>query len=223
MNGFFITGTDTEVGKTIVAAGVAAKLAGTGRRVGVMKPVASGSEPTPDGLRNADATALLAASGCDWGYDDVNPYAFGPPIAPHIAAQQGNTRIVPGRIATAFERIARAADCMVVEGVGGFRVPLAEDFDTSDLAVQFGLPVVLVVGLRLGCINHTLLTVEAICARGLSLTGWVSNDVSGSMAATEENQATLRRLVPAPCLGHVPYLKNPTAAAVAGFLTLQAP
>lgn len=221
MKGLFVTGTDTEIGKTTIAAGIVAKLREQGRRVAVMKPVASGCRRTPDGLRNEDAEALIAASGCDWRYEDVNPYAFEPPIAPHIAAERAGASIRSTRILAAFDTFRAAADCAVVEGVGGFRVPLGDDFDTADLAEAFGLPVVLVVGLRLGCINHALLTAEAITSRGLPLAGWVGNRIDPDMAFAEENVAALNQRLAARCLGIVPRVEPPLAARVAAELDVE--
>lgn len=219
----FITGTDTEVGKTTVAAGLARKWASAGRRVGVMKPVASGSEPAGGqagaDLRNADAEALIAATGRgSLEYSRVNPYAFEPPIAPHIAAARAGVVIEKPVILEAFRQIQAESDLVIVEGVGGFRVPLGPGFDTADLAVALQLPVILVVGLRLGCINHALLTAEAVASRGLSLAGWVATAVDPAMACPEDNLAALADGLPAPCLGVVPHLETLTSAAVAAYL-----
>lgn len=214
----FITGTDTEVGKTTVAAGLAAKWAGEGIKVGVMKPVASGSEPTADGLRNPDALELIAASGRQQDYSLVNPYAFEPPIAPHIAAAQAGVRMDADSILAAYRQLASDSDAVIVEGVGGFRVPLGAGFDTADLAVALELPIILVVGLRLGCINHALLTAEAISHRGLELAGWVATGLDPEMKFQDENVAALRDGFGVECLGVVPYLESPTFRSVAGFL-----
>lgn len=221
MKGYFITGTDTEVGKTAVACGIVHALASRGLRVAVMKPIASGCRNTQNGLRNDDAEALIAASGQPWPYEAVNPFAFEPPIAPHIAAGLVGAAIDPGAIEQHAKRLAAQSDQIVVEGVGGFRVPLADDFDTADLAVRLALPVILVVGLRLGCINHALLTVEAIRARGLALAGWVANGIDPAMANRDENIAALRAQVPAPCLGFVPYLAGVSASGIAAHLALR--
>lgn len=221
INGFFITGTDTGVGKTAIAAGIAHSAAATGRRVAVMKPVASGCERTPDGLRNDDALALIKASGLRWAYDRVNPYAFEPPIAPHIAAEKAGVAISRETIGRIREQLCAEADFMVMEGVGGFRVPLAAGFDTVDLARDAGLPVVMVVGIRLGCINHALLTAAAINAAGLEIAGWVGNRLDEEMPVIDENIATLRALLTAPCLGIVPRLPAVSAANVAAHLDKQ--
>lgn len=218
MSGFFITGTDTEIGKTTIACGVVKKLAGNGHTVAVMKPVASGCHRTDVGLRNVDAEALIATSGRGWKYEQVNPFAFEPAIAPHIAAANAGIDISADVILSAFNNLQRQSDCIVVEGVGGFRVPLAEGFDTADLAVMLGLPVVLVVGLRLGCINHALLTAEAVQARGLEFAGWIGNSLEPAMDSEAANIETLREHLPGPCLGHVPYFAMPDAESIAAAL-----
>ena len=218
MEGFFVTGTDTDCGKTVVACGVVRALRSRGLRVGVMKPVSAGAEPTPDGLRNQDALDLIAASGLALPYALVSPFAFTPAIAPHVAAAQAGTPIRFARLLEAFARIREVSDAVVVEGAGGWRVPLGPDGDMADLAAALGVPVLLVVGLRLGCLNHALLTAESIERRGCRLAGWVGNAVDPRMAAFDENVATLRARLPAPCLGIVPRLDRATAASVAAQL-----
>ena len=217
--GWFITGTDTEVGKTTIAAGLVHALATEGHRVGVMKPVASGSARTDAGLRNPDAQALIAASGRDLEYTLVNPYAFEPAVAPHAAAAEASVSIRRNVIRDAYEKLASSSELVVVEGVGGFRVPLSAGFDTADLAQELGLPVILVVGLRLGCINHALLTQEAIVSRGLQLAGWVGNGLA-AMEAREHTLDALLEGLDAPCLGIVPALAAPRAADIAVHLQL---
>ncbi len=223
IDGFFVTGTDTDCGKTLVACGVVAALRGYGLRVGVMKPVAAGAAPGPAGLRNRDALDLLAVSGLDLPYDDVNPCVYAPPIAPHIAAAQAMQPISFAPLGAAFARIAAASDAVVVEGAGGWRVPLGPDGDMADLASALGLPVLLVVGLRLGCLNHALLAAEAIGRSGCDLVGWVASVVDPAMAALDENLATLRERLAAPCWGVVPHLEAPTAPAVAAHLSVPLP
>lgn len=217
--GCFVTGTDTDVGKTAIACGIVNRYVETGRQVAVMKPVASGCEVTPQGLRNADAQALIAASARSMDYALVNPFAYEPPIAPHLAAEQAGRPIRRDVIREAFSRLSDDADALIVEGVGGFRVPLG-DFDTADLAVDVGLPVVLVVGLRLGCLNHALLTAEAVAERGLWLAGWVGNSIDPEMAFRDENIAALRRHLDAPCFGIVPTLPTVDASGVSRHLAL---
>lgn len=201
--GWFVTGTDTGVGKTLVAASLLAALARRGYRVVGMKPVASGCYTTREGLRNADADMLRQHSNVRASYQDVNPFAFQPPIAPHIAASEVGVMIDIAVICQHFERLKREVDCVVVEGAGGWRAPLTDKQDVADLVVALDLPVILVVGLRLGCLNHALLTHDAIAARGLSLAGWVACGIDPAMQRVGENLAMLRARLPAPCLGVV--------------------
>ncbi len=162
--------------------------------------------PDGKGLRNPDAERLLAHSSRQVPYDWVNPYAFLPPIAPHIAAREAGVRIDADLIRARAWDLAVLGDLVIVEGVGGWRVPLGPDLAVSDLPGLLGLPVILVVGLRLGCLNHALLTAESIVARGCRLAGWVVNEIDPEMARREENLATLASLLPAPRLGHIPWL-----------------
>ncbi|WAH59290.1 dethiobiotin synthase [Pseudomonas silvicola] len=218
---YFIAGTDTDVGKTTIAAGLlhAARLNGLST-LGA-KPVASGCEVTPRGLRNADALALIAESSLQLPYEQVNPVAFEPPIAPHLAAREaGVTLSVPGLLAPMRDILAHGADFTLIEGAGGWRVPLSGQANLSDLAIALKLPVILVVGVRLGCINHALLTAEAIARDGLQLAGWVANVIDARTSRLEENLATLAECLPAPCLGRVPRLKGISAAMVAEHLQL---
>jgi dethiobiotin synthetase len=206
--GYFVTGTDTEIGKTTVSALLIRALARRGLRVAGMKPVASGAVETPEGLRNDDVLALTHSANLDCAYDDVNPYAFAPPIAPHLAAAEAGIAIEPARIEAAYRRLCSAADCVVVEGVGGWRVPLAPGFGVADLAKLVHLPVILVVGLRLGCLNHAQLTAEAIAHDGLNCVGWVANELPAGMDRQEDNVATLQSLLPMPLIARVPVLAN---------------
>ncbi len=218
MAGYFITGTDTECGKTEVTLGLMALLQARGHKVLGMKPVASGAELTADGLRNEDALRIQAQGSEEIPYSRINPYAFEPPIAPHLAAAQQNETIRFDALEANYQALAQQADHLLVEGVGGWRVPLGPEGDVSDLAVALGLPVILVVGLRLGCINHTLLTVDAIQASGCTLLGWVANQIDPEMEAQDGNLVTLQVQIHAPCLGVVPYLDSPSPSAVAGYL-----
>ncbi len=197
--GLFVTGTDTGVGKTRVAVALIHALRARGLRVAAMKPVSAGSEA--GGALNEDVTALLQAANVAADIRDVNPYAFDQPVAPHIAAAQAGVRIDLGVIVEAYSRLAAAADVVVVEGAGGWRVPLNEAEDMADLAQALGLPVVLVVGLRLGCISHALLTAESIARRQVPWAGWVGNHIDPAMACQAENLAALRARLPGPCLG----------------------
>ena len=218
---YFVTGTDTEVGKTTIAAGLlrAARLAGWS--TAAAKPVASGCEVTAEGLRNSDALALLGECTLPLAYEEVNPFAFAPAIAPHLAAHEAGVELSVARLLPAVRRVlGRGAEFMLVEGAGGWRVPLAGRETLSDLAIALRLPVILVVGVRLGCINHALLSAEAIERDGLQLAGWVANIVDPHAARLEENLATLAERLPAPCLGRVPRLAAATPAAVAEHLDL---
>lgn len=196
--GLFVTGTDTGVGKTRVAVALIHTLRAQGLRVAAMKPVSAGS--APDEL-NEDVVALMQAANVEAEVSDVNPYAFAEPIAPHIAAQQAGVTIELSIIAAAYSRLAAMSDVVVVEGAGGWRVPLNEHEDMADLAQRLGLPVVLVVGLRLGCLNHALLTAESISRRQLPWAGWVGNHIDPSMAQQAANLDALHRRLPKPCLG----------------------
>lgn len=204
--GFFVTGTDTGVGKTRVAVALIHALRAQGLRVAAMKPVSAGSAP---GELNEDVAALLQAANVTADIRDVNPYDFAPAIAPHIAAQQAGVRIELDTIAAAFARLAAAADMVVVEGAGGWRVPLNEREDMADLAQRLGLPVVMVVGLRLGCLNHALLTAESVALGKLPWAGWVGNHIEPEMACQAENIAALNTRLPGPCLGIHSYQPDP--------------
>ncbi len=212
--GLFITGTDTEVGKTLVACGFLHAYRRAGLRVAGMKPVAAGCYETPDGWKNEDVEALRAAANVDAPMDEVNPYRFVEAIAPHVAAARASVAMDLEVIRERFDSLQQRSDAVVVEGAGGFLVPLGDRDDFSDLAQRLGLPVVLTVGMRLGCINHALLTQEAILARGLEFAGWVANSIDPSMSVFEDNLATLQARLRAPLLGVVPWLYAPDPARV---------
>ncbi len=218
---FFVTGTDTDAGKTVVSAGLLAAANARGLITAAIKPVAAGCETTPDGLRNADALLLQRTASLDLDYDEVNPVAFEPAIAPHLAAAQAGRRLSVAQLA-GFCRAAlmRRADLTLLEGAGGWRVPLGPTSFLSELPRELGLPVILVVGMRLGCLNHALLTAEAIARDGLQLAGWVANRIDPAMSCYDENVATLRALFRAPCLGEVPHLPEPQPELVATYLDL---
>ncbi|WP_449430169.1 dethiobiotin synthase [Pseudomonas putida] len=218
---YFIAGTDTDVGKTTIAAGLlhAARLQGLST-LGA-KPVASGCTVTAKGLRNSDAQALIEESSLQLPYQQINPFAFEPAIAPHVAAREAGVALeVPSLLAAMQHVLAQGADFTLIEGAGGWRVPLSGHANLSDLAVALKLPVILVVGVRLGCINHALLSAEAIARDGLQLAGWVANIIDPRTARLEENLASLAERLPAPCLGRVPKLKQASAEAVAEHLQL---
>jgi dethiobiotin synthetase len=218
--GFFVTGTDTGVGKTLVACALLHAFAARGVNVIGMKPVAAGAEREGERLVNDDVAALVAASTVDAPREIVNPYCFAPPIAPHIAAAECGVEIDIERIAAAYQVLAACADCVVVEGAGGFRVPLGPVTDLADLAARLALPVVLVVGMRLGCINHALLTAAAIGAAGLPIAGWVANHVDPDMLRAGENVATLDSRIRAPRIATLPYRANADAVALARLIDI---
>ncbi|MBM3351381.1 MAG: dethiobiotin synthase [Betaproteobacteria bacterium] len=207
---YFVVGTDTHVGKTYISVGLIQHFVLAGLRTVGMKPVASGCELSEQGeLSNEDVLALSAASNLDAQPDLINPYRFSPAIAPHIAAEQANVLIETGVIKQAYDELSQLADVVIVEGAGGFLVPINTTQTLADLALMLNLPLILVVGMRLGCINHALLTVEAIRARGLTLAGWVANQIDPDMPMFTENLASLQRRVSAPCLSVVRWQENP--------------
>jgi dethiobiotin synthetase len=210
---FFITGTDTGVGKTLVAGAVLRALVHTlgpgGVRVAGMKPVAAGAERRDGAWINEDVEQLLAAGNVALARASICPYLLPDAMAPHIAAVRAGVRLELPVILEAYRRLRAQADAVVVEGVGGFRVPLDGAMDTADLAVALGLPVLLVVGLRLGCLNHAALTAEAIAARGLRLHGWVASAIDPDMVEAPRNLLALGELLAAPCLGRIPHLEAP--------------
>ena len=211
--GYFIAGTDTGVGKTRIAAALCAAFAAAGFKVAAMKPVASGCERTPAGLRNEDALELLAAMNVRASYADVNPYAFEPAIAPHVAATDAGMVIEYAVLDRAFDRLRLQSDVLVVEGAGGWLTPLDQGRSFADLAARWHLQVILVVGLRLGCINHALLTAESIERRGLTLKAWVGNRLDPAFSRVEATIETLRERLAAPCLGIVPHTPGQEPAA----------
>jgi dethiobiotin synthetase len=221
MKPLFVTGTDTGVGKTLVATAVVRGLAQSGLRVAAMKPVASGCTETPEGLRNEDALALQGAANVRSRYEDVNPYAFVPAIAPHIAAQETGIQMSIGRLEHAYERLALSADVVVIEGAGGWLTPLDSALSLADFAVLLNADVLLVVGLRLGCINHAVLTARAVQAVGLRLCGWVGNAIDPAFARREANLGTLSSSLRVHCLGLVPHSAHPTSADTVSHLDLR--
>jgi dethiobiotin synthetase len=215
---YFVTGTDTEIGKTLVASALLHALAQQGMRAAGMKPVAAGAEWRDGAWRNEDADRLAAAASVALPPELATPYLLREPAAPHIVAAEEGVSIDLAHIRACYDRVAGMADAVVVEGVGGFRVPLSRHADTADLAQQLGLPVILVVGLRLGCLNHALLTAEAIAARGLTLACWAANIVDIGMSHGIDNLEALAERLPAPMLGCVPRLPAPLASAAAAHL-----
>ncbi|GAA5320560.1 MAG: dethiobiotin synthase [Candidatus Pelagadaptatus aseana] len=218
---FFVAGTDTDAGKTLVASALLVKASQQGLRTAAVKPVAAGCEETPEGLRNSDALMLQQAMTLDLPYEQVNPIAFKPPIAPHIAAMHEGQTLQASRLAGYCRGILmQPAEMVLVEGAGGWKVPLNPRETLADLAIELNVPVILVVGMKLGCINHALLTAEAIARDGLTLAGWVANRIDGDMSCYEENVMTLKTLIQAPLLGEIPFLEQVTAEAASQFLSL---
>ena len=217
---FFVAGTDTEIGKTLVSCALLHGFARAGMRAAAMKPIASGAVERDGVLHNEDADQLDAAANVALPNDIRTPFMMREPIAPHIAAAREGIELDIARIVRAHETASAKADIVVVEGVGGFRVPLDDTHDTADLALALNLPVVLVVGMRLGCISHALLTAEAITSRGLKLAGWVANRVDPTMLYPDENIETLRARIDAPLLGVIPHLASPDAARAAESLDI---
>jgi dethiobiotin synthetase len=209
--GIFVTGTDTAVGKTVVACGLARGFRAQGARVAVMKPVASGATRTPEGLRNADALALIEAAQATTPYASVNPYCFEPPISPHIAAKEAQIEVDIAMIRRGFEVLAAQADWVVVEGAGGWFAPISDRQTMADVAWALAVPTLMVVGVKLGCLNHAQLTRLAIEARGVSFAGWIASAVDPAMARTAENLASLERLLGEPALAIAPC--EPAAAS----------
>ena len=220
--GVFVTGTDTGVGKTLASAALVRALVARGIAVRPMKPIAAGAERHAGGYMNADTVELLRASGdAEWSAEDVTPILLSEPMAPHVAARREGRRITLAPALAAFRRAQGNERFVVVEGVGGFMVPLADRLDTVDLARSLALPVVLVVGMRLGCLNHALLTARAIDAAGLELAGWIANAIDPRMAAREENIEALERRLDAPLLARFPFDKRASAARLAPLIDLE--
>ena len=214
MIGCFVTGTDTGVGKTLVSTGLLHALAPHHRRVVGLKPVAAGVVPWGEDWASEDAIALRSASTLAVAPELDNPVLLLDPLSPHIAAERAGVQIDIAAIVRSYQALAAQADAVVVEGAGGFHVPLTDTQTGADLAQALALPVVLVVGLRLGCLSHALLTAEAIRARGLVLVGWVANRVDPEMEAADENIAYLRARLGVPLLAEVPYQDLPDARSL---------
>jgi dethiobiotin synthetase len=211
---FLITGTDTEIGKTWASLALMHYLKNQGLRVAGMKPVATGCRETTQGLRNEDAEQLLQLSGLNTDYVLVNPYHFLPPISPHIAAAQVNQRIDLDKIIKAHQELSTQADVVLVEGIGGWRVPLNDVQFIKDIAQALDSKIILVIGIRLGCINHGLLTVEAIARDGCDLIGWIANIIDPDFSA-QTSIDTLKFRINAPLLGQLPFLARQNIAHLA--------
>jgi dethiobiotin synthetase len=213
--GIFVTGTDTGVGKTVIACALVRALRVEGARVGVMKPVASGAFQTREGLRNTDALALMEAAGPGYphAYDDVNPYCFEPAISPHIAAKEAGIEVDTSMIRQKYDRLATTGvDWVIVEGAGGWFAPINEHQTMADLALALTVPALLVVGLKLGCLNHAQLTRLGVESHGVPLAGWVANGIDRHMSRVGANLETLERLLGQPPLAVVPHLRGGTDA-----------
>jgi len=222
----FVTGTDTEICKTFVSAALLRGFARAGLRATALKPIAAGAYEREGAWHNEDADQLDAAASVLLPPEIRTPFLLKEPAAPHIAAALEGVTLDMARIVDCHREACRRADAVVVEGVGGFRVPLTASEDTADLAVALGLPVVLVVGMRLGCISHALLTAEAIVARGLTLAGWVANRIDPAMTFPEENIQALRERLGAqygaPLIGVVPHMRGARADEAAEHLNIDA-
>jgi dethiobiotin synthetase len=219
-HGFFVTGTDTAVGKTLVTCALLHAFAARGARAVGMKPVAAGARRSADGLRNEDVEQILAAGNVAAPRQLVNPYCFELPIAPHIAAREAGVEIGIQRIELAYCGLKQLADVVIVEGAGGFYVPLNTRENTADLAQRLGLPVLLVVGIRLGCLNHALLTAHAIRTCGLALSGWVANHVDPQMAHADSNVAALTERFAMPPVARIGFSFPPDPRSIAPNLDL---
>ena len=214
----YVTGTDTGIGKTFASCALLHALRGQGMRAVGMKPVASGCTWLDGGWKNDDALALQQASAVDVAYADINPFALEHPLAPELAARDAGTEVTLPPILDAYARLATKADAVVVEGVGGWAAPLSSSLMQVDLVRALELPVVLVVGLRLGCLNHALLSARAIEADGATLAGWIGSHVDPAMARVEDNLKMLQARLLAPCWGVLPHMPNAEPAAMAGHL-----
>ncbi len=218
-HGCFITGTDTGVGKTVVAAGLVHLLASRGHPVVGLKPIASGSDRTAAGLRNPDALRLANESSIELAYEATNPYCFEPAIAPHLAAAEAGVSVALEGLVDWYRRATVGARFAIVEGAGGWRVPLHPEGFLSDLPERLGLGVILVIGLKLGCLNHARLTVEAIAGAGRSpFLGWIGSQVDPAFERLDDNLRSLERMLGAPALAVIPRLPAPSPAAAAEWL-----
>jgi len=216
--GVYVTGTDTGIGKTVASCALLHALRAGGMRAVGMKPVASGCELSDGGLRNADALALQSASDPRPDYTDLNPYALPLPLAPELAARDAGITIALEPLRGAHARLLAQSDVVVIEGVGGWAAPLSSTLDQADLVLALDLPVLLVVGLRLGCLNHAYLSARAIAADGCRLLGWIAMDIDPGMARSDDNFALLEHRLPAPCWGRLPHRVLPDPAELMRFL-----
>jgi len=217
----FITGTDTDVGKTVVACGLLAAANQQGLRTAAIKPVAAGCEVTEQGMTNSDALQLQAAASHKLSYQQINPVALEPAIAPHIAAAEAGVRMSASRLVGYCRGVSLLpVDMVIIEGAGGWRVPINSRETLADVAQELECAVIVVVGMRLGCLNHALLTMEAIRRDGLQIAGWVANILDTEMPRLQENIDTLKQSINEPCLGIVPRLDDLSPEQVATFLSV---
>ena len=217
---WFVTGTDTEVGKTVASSALLQAANRAGYRSAGYKPVASGSEMTAEGLRNGDALALQVNSGVALSYDEVNPYVFAEPTSPHIVSADEGRPIDAARLSDGLRRLEQRADWVLVEGAGGWFTPLSAEYTFADWVQQEQLPVILVVGIKLGCVSHALLTAQSIINDGLPLLGWVANRINPGLAHYAETIAALQQRIPAPLLGEIPYLPRAEQRELAHYLDI---
>jgi len=220
MSTIFVTGTDTGVGKTLISKALIEYFVANGSRVAAMKPVASGARKTPSGLRNEDADILLNSINTKFSYSQINPYVFEPPIAPHIAADLNDTIVDVSLLDKAFELLLAGSEKLVIEGAGGWQVPLNHEIRFADWVSQKQWPVVLVVGIRLGCINHALLTYLDILQKKNPMLGWVANVIDPEASHVDENIEYLEKNIAAPLLGKIPFLKQVDQQDIGRYLTL---
>ena len=222
MSGFFITGTDTEIGKTYVSTQIIKLLIDEGLRVAVMKPIASGAHEISGELKNDDALSLIEACNTENTYRIVNPYVFEPAISPHLAAEKKGVEINLNEIKNNFEQLKNKSDVVVVEGVGGWYAPISCHTTVADLAETLGLPIILVVGLRLGCLNHAILTAQGMRQSGLKIAGWVANHIEKDFSFAEENISTLKHFLhDIPFIGSLPHQNNSKNNAPHNYLNKQ--
>jgi len=218
---WFITGTDTEVGKTVASGALLQAASAAGYRTAGYKPVASGCEVTPEGIRNSDALALQRYSSLALSYEQVNPLAFVEPTSPHIVSAEEGRPITFEVLSQGLRALEAQAEWLLVEGAGGWYTPLSDTQTYADWVTQEQLPVILVVGVKLGCINHAMLTADAVLARGLRLAGWIANDIEPPGKRHQAYMDTLKQRIPAPFLGEIPWLPDAAQQAECGrFLTL---
>lgn len=221
INAFFVAGTDTDVGKTVASKALLQALSGKGLKTLGYKPLAAGCEETPEGRRNSDALHLIKASNCEVDYDDVNPYSLLLPASPHIAAKQENVTIDFGLLSDKLEKNKSNADVVLVEGTGGWRVPVSDSDYLSSWVKQEKLPVILVVGIKLGCLSHAKLTAEVIEADGLNIVGWVANRINPGTENYAEIIELLEREIDAPKLGEIPYVPSAKRSELGKYINVE--